>query len=286
MALAKIATGIVATKYVVGYNAGSPAMNRRSVLQSALYGGAFSVLAASLFGASAQAQRAQPVEVTVAVAANFAEPAKVLAVLFETATGHKLSLSFGATGQFYAQIVQGAPFEILLSADRATPSKAIADGYAVSGTAFTYATGRLVLYSKTPGLVQGLATLSNAKFAKIAIANPDIAPYGAAGLMVMKALDAYPTLEPRIVMGNTIAQTYHFVETGNAEFGFVALSQVIFVSGGSRWLVPGDLHNPIMQDAVLLQPGAKSTAARAFLAFLKGAEARAVIEKFGYEFGG
>jgi len=221
-------------------------------------------------------------EVKVAVAANFTEPAKVIATAFETATGHKPVLSFGATGQFYAQISQGAPFEILISADKATPAKAIREGFAVDGTAFTYAIGKLVLYSKSLNLAQGDAVLKEGRFAKIAIANPATAPYGAAAIETMKALGVHAPLQAKVVQGNNIAQTFQFVETGNAELGFVALSQVIVAKDGSRWTVPAHLYSAIAQDAVLLKPGAGSDAAKAFLAFLKGPEARRVIETYGY----
>jgi molybdate transport system substrate-binding protein len=232
--------------------------------------------------AAPQAIEAQAAEVKVAVAANFTEPVKEIAPLFEKATGHKLVLSFGATGQFYAQIGQGAPFEILLAADKATPTKLVVDGQGVPRTQFTYAIGKLVLYSKTAGLIEGEETLRSGKFDKIAIANPALAPYGLAGDETLKALGLFETLSPKIVRGNTIAQTYEFIATGNAELGFVALSQVIFVPGGSRWVVPAKLYSEIAQDAVLLKAGAGNDAARTFLAFLKGPEARAVIEKFGY----
>jgi molybdate transport system substrate-binding protein len=244
--------------------------------------GALTMLGWLALSAAPQITEAQAAEVKVAVAANFTEPVKNIAPLFEKATGHKLVLSFGATGQFYAQIGQGAPFQILLSADRMTPTKAVAEGYGIPGTQFTYAIGKLVLYSKTVGLVDGEETLKAGKFEKIAIANPAIAPYGLAGDETLKALGLFDTLSPKIVRGNTIAQTYEFIATGNAELGFVALSQVIFVPGGSRWLVPAKLYSEIAQDAVLLKPGAGNDAARAFLAFLKGPEARAVIEKYGY----
>lgn len=221
-------------------------------------------------------------EVKVAVAANFTEPVKEIARHFEGVTGHKLVLSFGATGQFYAQISQGAPFEVLLAADKATPAKTIAEGFAVKGTDFTYAVGKLVLYSKTAGFVNGEGTLKSATFNKISIANPSAAPYGAAAIEAMKALGVYDALQTKVVQGQNIAQAFQFIETGNAELGFVALAQVARVEGGSRWIVPAKLHAPILQDAVLLKPGEKSDAARALLAFLKGPEARVVIEKFGY----
>ncbi len=228
---------------------------------------------------------AHAAEVKAAVAANFTQPVKEIAPLFEKATGHELVLSYGATGTFYAQITHGAPFDILLSADKATPTKAVTEGHAVAGTAFTYAVGKLVLFSKTSGLVLGESALKEGKFTKIAIANPATAPYGAAGVEVMKALGVYEALQPKIVQGTNIAQTFQFIDTGNAEVGFIALSQVASVEGGSRWVVPGNLHAPIFQDAVLLKTGTDNTAARAFLAFLRSAEARKVIEKFGYSVG-
>jgi molybdate transport system substrate-binding protein len=221
-------------------------------------------------------------EAKVAVAANFTEPSKEIAQSFEKSTGHKLVLSFGATGQFYAQITQGAPFEVLLAADSATPAKAVTEGHAVAGTAFTYAIGKLVLYSKTSGQTLGEQTLKDAKFAKIAIANPATAPYGAAGMEVLKALGVLDAVQPKIVQGTNIAQTFQFIDTGNAEVGFVALSQVAFAAGGSRWLVPSNLYNGIAQDAVLLKQGAGNEAAKAFLAYLQTPEAIKVIEKFGY----
>lgn len=224
-------------------------------------------------------------EVRVAVAANFTEPAREIAKLFEVATGHKATLSFGATGQFYGQIMQGAPFEILLSADKATPAKAVAEGFAVAGSAFTYATGRLVLFSATAGKVTGADTLKSGQFEKIAIANPSTAPYGAAAIEVMKKLGVQDALQPKIVTGQNIGQTFQFVETGNAEIGFVALSQVVLHDKGSRWIVPRDLHAPIFQDVVLLKRGADSAAAKAFLAFLKSETSRTIIERFGYSAG-
>lgn len=221
-------------------------------------------------------------EARVAVAANFTEPAREIARAFEAETGHKLVLSFGATGQFYAQIVQGAPFDVMLAADTATPARAVAEGHAVAGTAFTYAIGRLVLYSKTGGLALSEQSLKEAKFTKIAIANPATAPYGAAAVQVLKALGLSDTLQSKIVQGSNIGQAFQFVETGNAEVGFVAGSQVAFVAGGSRWLVPAQLHSPIAQDAVLLKHGAGNDAAKALLAFLRSAPGTQIIAKYGY----
>jgi molybdate transport system substrate-binding protein len=153
---------------------------------------------------------------------------------------------------------------------------------AVADSRFTYAIGKLVLWSKTPGLVKGEETLKAASFAKLSICNPAAAPYGAAAVEAMKALNAYEALQPKLVEGATITQAYQFVETGNAELGFVALSQLTGPETGSRWLVPQELYSPIRQDAVLLKSGASNEAATGFITFLKGPEARAIIEKYGY----
>lgn len=225
---------------------------------------------------------AHAAETNVAVAANFTEPAKEIARAFEAKTGHKAVLSFGATGQFYAQIRQDAPYAVFLAADETTPAKAVAEGLAIADSRFTYAIGRLVLWSKDPAAVTDEATLKRSAFDKIAIANPALAPYGLAAVQAMTKMGVYDALKPKIVQGNTIAQTYQFVETGNAEVGFVALSQVIVKGEGSRWLVPETLHDPIRQDAVLLKKGEADEAAKAFLAFLKGPESAAVIARYGY----
>jgi molybdate transport system substrate-binding protein len=225
---------------------------------------------------------ARSAETNVAVAANFTEPAKQIAQAFERKTGHKAILSFGATGQFYAQVTQGAPFQVFLSADQAAPRKLVGDGLAAGDTLFTYAIGRLVLFSKQADLVKGEQTLKDGKFNKIAIANPTTAPYGSAAVEVMKKLGLHDGLAARIVQGNNINQTFQFVDTGNAELGFVALSQVVQLQGGSRWIVTQSLYTPIRQDAVVLKSGAANEAATAFAAFLKTPEAVAVIDKFGY----
>jgi molybdate transport system substrate-binding protein len=226
-------------------------------------------------------------EVKVAVAANFTAAAKEIGALFEKASGDKAVFSFGSTGQFYTQITQGAPFEVFLSADQARPKKAEKEGYAVPGSRFTYATGRIVLFSMDKNAVHGEATLKDAKFARIAICNPVTAPYGAASVETMKALGVYDQLQGKLVQGEDISQAYQFVFTGNAEVGFVALSQVARdPEKGSRWVVPSNLYRPIAQDAVLMKRGADNPAAKAFLAFLKGPEARVVIEKYGYGTGG
>lgn len=221
-------------------------------------------------------------QTNVAVAANFTDAAQEIAQVFKDKTGHEAILSFGSTGQLYTQITQDAPFEVFLAADDERPGTATDQGFAVPGSQFTYAIGKILLWSKDADLVQGEATLKNGEFSKIAIANPTAAPYGAAAVQAMEALGVYDQLEPKIVQGNSIAQTYQFVETGNAELGFVALSQVVGANEGSRWEVPAGLYPPIRQDAVLLERGADSEAAKAFMAFLGSPEAAAIIAKYGY----
>jgi len=223
-------------------------------------------------------------ETQVAVAANFTEPAREIARAFKAATGHTATLSFGSSGQFYAQMAHGAPYDVFLSADADRPKKAEQDGLGVTGSRFTYAIGRLVLYSKTPGLVDGAgAVLSGGRFNKLSIADPMAAPYGMAAVQTMQKLGAYNAVKPKIVMGSSITQAYQFVDTGAAELGFVALAQVIATPGGSRWLVPAADHAPIDQQAILLYTGKDNVAAKAFLAFLKTPPALAIIKKYGYE---
>ncbi len=240
-------------------------------------------LVAGLLGLAALPARAA--EVPVAVAANFTEPAKEIAAAFKKATGDDATLSFGASGQFYTQMTRGAPFQVFLSADMDRPLRAEQEGVGVPGSRFIYAIGTLVLYSKTPGLVDGAGAVlkSPQRFQKVAIADPAAAPYGSAAVQTMQKLGVYPALKPKIVQGTSITQAYQFTETGAAELGFVALSQVINVQGGSRWVVPETLHKPIQQGAILLFAGDKNPAARKFLAFMKGPEARAIIARYGYK---
>ena len=219
---------------------------------------------------------------TVAVAANFTEPARELARLFEQRTDHTVEFSFGSTGTLYAQITQGAPLDAFLAADQAHPQRAVDGGFAAADSLFTYAIGELVLYSADPTLVEGPETLRRGAFEHITIANPVTAPYGAAAIEAMTALGVYDALKSKLVQGNSIAQAFQFVATGNAELGFVALSQVIDDHNGSQWLVPEELHDPIRQDAVLLREGEDNEAALAFMAFLRHPEARDLIERFGY----
>ncbi len=226
-------------------------------------------------------------EVQVAVAANFTAPMQRIAAEFEKDSGHKAALMSGATGKFYAQISHGAPFEVFLSADDETPARLEKDGLAVAGSRFTYATGRLVLWSAREGYVDDKGeVLKKGDFRHLAIANPRTAPYGTAALQVLDKLGLQPALAPRFVQGENIAQTHSFVVSGNAELGFVALAQVYKdgrLGAGSAWIVPASLHAPIRQDAVLLMKGASNPAAAALLKYLKSDKARAIIRSFGYE---
>jgi molybdate transport system substrate-binding protein len=229
---------------------------------------------------------AQAAEVLVAVAANFAGPLERIGAGFSAATGHTLKVAAGATGKFHSQIVAGAPFEVLVAADDETPRKLISEGHAVAGSNFTYAIGKLVLWSAKPGFVdpQG-AVLGSGRFEHLAIANPKIAPYGAAGVQVIKAKGLSDALTPKLVTAESIAQAFQFVSTGNAELGFVALSQVAVPgkpAAGSYWLVPPNLYGEIRQDAVLLEPGADNPAAKALLSYLKTPAAQQLIRAFGY----
>ncbi len=225
-------------------------------------------------------------EVAVAVAANFAGPLAKIGEGFTAASGHTLKVSAGSTGKFYSQIQAGAPFDVLIAADDETPKKLVGENLAVPGSNFTYAIGQLVLWSAQPGYVddQG-AVLAGGRFAHLAIANPKLAPYGRAGTEVLKARGLTDAVAPRLVTAESIAQAYQFIATGNAELGFVALSQVA-VPGkpatGSYWLVPPSLYGQIRQDAVLLRTGEKNPAAAALLAYLKSAPAKAVIRSYGY----
>lgn len=226
-------------------------------------------------------------EVKVAVAANFTAPMKVIAENFEKATGHKAELAFGSSGKFYSQITNGAPFDVFFSADQTRPEKLEKENGAVIGSRFTYATGKLVLWSSKTGVVDGKAdVLKTGEFAHLSIASPKLAPYGAAAVETMKALGVFDKLEPKLVQGESISQAYNFVLTGNAELGFVALSQVYAdnkLKGGSAWIVPGKLHTPIHQDAVILTHGKDNKAAAELVAYLKTEPAKAVIRSFGYD---
>lgn len=226
-------------------------------------------------------------EVQVAVAANFAGPFQKIAADFAADTGHKAVVITGSTGKFYTQIKEGAPFEVLLAADDETPRKLEGEGLAVKGQRFTYAKGKLVLWSSKAGVVDDKGeVLSKGGFARLALANPKLAPYGAAGVETLKALGLYEAVAPKIVQGDNIAQAFQFVSTGNADVGFVALSQVAppdKPAVGSWWVVPARLYTPILQDAVLLKKGEGNVAAAALLKYLKGDKVRVIIKSYGYE---
>lgn len=225
-------------------------------------------------------------DVPVAVAANFTAPMQKIAAEFEKDTGHKVVASFGSTGKFYAQIRNGAPFELLLAADDETPAKLIAENAAVAGSQYTYAIGKLVLWSAKAGVVdENGEVLKKGSFAHIALASPKLAPYGAAGIETMKALGVHDALAARIVTAENIGQAYQFVSSGNAELGFVALSQVLKDGRieGSAWIVPAKYYQPIRQDLVILVPGRGKPATEALAKYLKGDKARAVIKAYGYD---
>jgi molybdate transport system substrate-binding protein len=229
---------------------------------------------------------ANAAEVSAAVAANFAEPMQKIAADFHKDTGHTVKLSFGSSGKFHAQIEEGAPFDVFLAADVKNPRTLEDEGLAVSGTRFVYALGKLVLWSAQPGYVdaQG-AVLRKGGYSKLAYADPKLAPYGLAAKEVLEALGLWNTVQPKLVTGENIAQTFQFAATGNAELAFVALSQITRdgkVTEGSYWLVPSHLYNPIEQSAVLLSAAKDKAAAQALLDYLKGDKARAVISSFGY----
>jgi molybdate transport system substrate-binding protein len=229
---------------------------------------------------------AQAEDISVAVAANFTSPLKQIAAEFEKETGHKVVASFGSTGKFYAQIKNGAPFQILLAADDETPTKLLKENVGASGSQFTYAVGKLVLWSAKPGLVDGAgAVLKKGDFAHLSVPDPKLAPYGAAGLETLKALGLLEAVQPKIVTAENITQAYQFISSGNAELGFVALSQVLKDGKveGSSWLVPTNLYTQIRQDAVILAPGKGKAAAEALMKFLKGDKAKAITKSFGYE---
>lgn len=225
-------------------------------------------------------------QVLVAVASNFAKPMEEIAAEFKKATGHSAELSFGASGKFVAQIENGAPFQVFLSADEKKPEKLTESGFAVGGTQFTYALGTLVLWSAKPGYVDAEGkVLSTDSFKHLAIADPKLAPYGVAALDVLDHLGLAGHVKPLLVLGENISQTQQFISTGNAELGFITLSQVIKdgkIGEGSGWIIPADSYTPIRQDAILLKNGDDNPAAIALLDFLESAKALAIIKKYGY----
>jgi molybdate transport system substrate-binding protein len=234
---------------------------------------------------------AQAGEVPVAVAANFTAPMQHIAKAFEQDTGHKAQLAFGATGKFYAQIKNGAPFAVLLAADDETPARLEKEGLAIAGTRFTYATGRLALWSKSPNLVDDKGevlrnnNLNKIGIQKIALADPKLAPYGRAAMEVIHKLGVQDNVVSKLVQGESIGQTYQFVSTENAQLGFVAFSQISVdgrITQGSAWVVPQSMHAPLKQDAVLLKVGKDNAAAHALLKYLQGDTAKGIVTRYGY----
>jgi molybdate transport system substrate-binding protein len=244
------------------------------------------ILSAAFLCANAKAE-----EVTVAVAANFTAPMQKIAQAFEQDTGHKAKLVFGSTGKFYAQIKNGAPFAVLLSADVETPARLEQEGAAVAGTRFTYAVGRLALWSKNPALVdnKGQVLLSNTtdknSFKKLAIADPKLAPYGTAAMEVIEGMGASAKVMTKLVQGDSIGQAFQFVMTENAELGFVAYSQISTdgrITQGSAWVVPQNLYTPLRQDAALLSLGKDNAAALALMKYMRTDRAKTIIRTYGY----
>ncbi len=244
-----------------------------------------STLLTSLLGLALLATQADADEVRIAVAANFTDATREIAPLFEQATGHTTRISYGSTGKLFSQIEHGAPFELFLAADTKRPVMAEKAGLAVAGSRFVYAKGKLALWSLKPDLFQnGEAFLKGGTFDHIALANPKTAPYGLAAEQVMQHIGILETLTPKLVKGDSIAQTFQFAATGNAEVGFIALAQIKGWKGdsGTLWEIPADYYAPIAQAAVLLKKGEDNPAATAYLEFLKSDAAREVIERFGY----
>jgi molybdate transport system substrate-binding protein len=222
----------------------------------------------------------------VAVAANFIPPFREIAIEFEAATVHTLRVAAGSSGNFYSQIKNGAPFDVFFSADAERPKLLEEEGLGVKDRRFTYAIGRLVLWSPNADLVKGDETLRSKTFKRLAIANPKTAPYGVAAMQATQKLEVWENLQPRIVMGESLGQTMGFIESGNAQLGFVALSQVLdpkIKGQGSRWDVPAHLHEPITQDVILLTKGKDNAAAKALMEFIDSPQARKIIERYGYE---
>ncbi len=243
---------------------------------------------ASLWLMLAGAPLSYGAQVTVAVAANFLEPLELLQPEFERETGHSLRIVSGSTGKLYAQIINGAPFDVFLSADQERPERLVSEGLAEPGSRFTYAVGRLILWSadETRDLSDGAHVLAAQEFRKLALPNPQLAPYGLAAQQLLEKLGLWTALQGRIVMGENVGQTFGLVASGNAELGFVSHSS--FLSGniqqrGVFWAPPADDHAPIRQDAVVLKRASDNPAARAFAAFLKGEATRKVLKRFGYK---
>jgi len=225
-------------------------------------------------------------QMLVAVAANFIPPFREIALEFEKSTGHQLKVVGGSSGNFYTQIKNGAPFDVFFSADNERPKKLEDEGLGVKDTRFTYATGRLVLWSANADLIKGEETVRSKNFKRLAMANPKTAPYGVAAMQTLQKLELWEGVQPHIVMGESIGQTMGFIESGNAQLGFVALSQIMdpkIKGKGSRWDVPTNLHEPIQQDVILLTKGKDNAGAKALLEFIAGPQSKTIIERYGYE---
>ncbi len=240
----------------------------------------FAILAGAALAARAE-------EISVAVAANFTAPMQKIAAEFEKSTGHKVQLVFGSTGKFYAQIKSGAPFQLLVAADDETPTRLVREGDGVAGSQFTYAIGKLVLWSPKPGFVDDKGeVLKGGKFEHLSIANPKLAPYGLAAIETLKVLGLADMLQPRIVTGESITQAQQFVVSGSAELGFIAFSQIHKdgkLIAGSHWLVPAKYHSPIRQDAVVLVKGKGNAAVEALVGFLRSRTSADIIKSYGYD---
>ncbi len=224
-------------------------------------------------------------QVLVAVAANFVPAFREIASEFETVTGHNIRVAAGSSGNFYSQIKNGAPFDVFFSADMERPKLLEDDGLGVKDTRFTYAIGRLVLWIPSAGLIKGEETLRSKKFKRLAFANPKTAPYGLAAMQTLQKLELWESLQPKIVMGENIGQTMGFIESGNADLGFVALSQALdprIKGQGSRWDIPTTLHEPIKQDVILLIKGKDNPAAKALMEFMSAPQTKTIIERYGY----
>ena len=225
-------------------------------------------------------------QVLVAVAANFVPPFREIAIEFERTTGHNVQVAAGSSGNFYSQIKNGAPFDVFFSADNERPKLLGEEGFGVKDSRFTYAIGRLVLWSPNADLIKGEETLRFKQYKRLAMANPKTAPYGVAAMEAMQKLELWEGIQSQIVMGESLGQTMGFIESGNAQLGFVALSQVMdpkIKGKGSRWDVPTNLHEPIKQDVILLTKGKNNPAAKALMEFIGSPQAKAIIERYGYE---
>jgi molybdate transport system substrate-binding protein len=225
-------------------------------------------------------------QVLVAVAANFVPPFREIAIEFERTTGHNVQVAAGSSGNFYSQIKNGAPFDVFFSADNERPKLLGEEGFGVKDSRFTYAIGRLVLWSPNAGLIKGEETLRFKQYKRLAMANPKTAPYGVAAIEAMQKLELWEGIQSQIVIGESLGQTMGFIESGNAQLGFVALSQVMdpkIKGKGSRWDVPTNLHEPIKQDVILLTKGKNNPAAKALMEFMGSPQAKAIIERYGYE---